>query len=42
MAITIVTIVVRTVLEDKMLKDGLDGYLEYTNRTKYKLIPFIW
>ncbi len=42
MAITIVTIVVRTVLEDKMLKDGLDGYLEYTNKTKYKLIPFIW
>ena len=42
MAITIVTIVVRTVLEDKMLKDGLDRYLEYTNKTKYKLIPFIW
>ena len=42
MAITVVIIFIRTALEDKMLKDGLDGYFEYTNRTKYKLIPFIW
>lgn len=42
MAITVVIIFIRTALEDKMLKDGLDGYLEYANRTKYKLIPFIW
>jgi len=35
-------IFVRTALEDKMLKEGLDGYLEYSNRTKYRLIPFIW
>ena len=42
MAVTSVIIVVRTILEDKMLKDGLAGYLEYTNKTKYKLIPFIW
>ena len=42
MAITVVIIFIRTALEDKMLKDGLDGFFEYTNRTKYKLIPFIW
>lgn len=42
MAITVVIIVIRTVLEDSMLKDGLDGYFEYTKQTKYRLIPFIW
>ena len=42
MTITVVIVIIRTALEDKMLKEGLDGYLEYTNRTKYKLIPFIW
>lgn len=42
MAITVVIIIIRTSLEDRMLKNGLDGYLEYANQTKYKLIPFIW
>lgn len=42
MAITAVIIVIRTGLEDSMLKDGLDGYFEYTKQTKYRLIPFIW
>ncbi|MFR1293975.1 MAG: methyltransferase family protein [Coprobacillus cateniformis] len=42
MVITAVIIVIRTALEDRMLKDGLDGYYEYTKQTKYKLIPFIW
>lgn len=42
MAITVVIIIIRTVLEDRMLKNGLVGYLEYANQTKYKLIPFIW
>lgn len=42
MAITVVIIVVRTALEDSMLKDGLDGYFEYTKQTRYRLIPFIW
>lgn len=42
MTITVVIVIIRTALEDKMLKEGLDGYLEYTGRTKFKLIPFIW
>lgn len=42
MAITVAIIVIRTALEDSMLKDGLDGYFEYTKQTKYRLIPFIW
>ena len=42
MAITAVIIVIQTVLEDSVLKDGLDGYFEYTKQTRYRLIPFIW
>ena len=33
---------IRTYLEDKMLKDELAGYLEYSQKTRYRLIPFIW
>jgi len=42
MVITAVIIVIRTSLEDNLLKDGLDGYFEYTKQTKYRLIPFVW
>ncbi len=42
MAITAVIIIIRTALEDNMLKVGLEGYFEYTKQTKYRLIPFIW
>ena len=42
MGATAVIIVIRTGLEDKMLRNGLDGYLEYTKQTKYRLIPFLW
>lgn len=28
--------------EEKVLEQGLKGYLEYKNKVKYKLIPFIW
>jgi protein-S-isoprenylcysteine O-methyltransferase Ste14 len=40
--IIIVTIWIRTYLEDKMLKNELEGYLDYSKNTKYRLIPFIW
>lgn len=42
MMLTAAIIVVRTVLEDRMLKEGLEGYLEYTRQTTFRLIPFIW
>lgn len=42
MMTTVIVIIIRTALEDRMLKKELDGYLEYANQTKYKLIPFIW
>jgi len=40
--ITTILLIIRTSLEDKTLKNELDGYLEYSNKVKYKLIPFIW
>jgi len=39
---TLVSLVVRTVLEDRMLCRELDGYEEYIQRTRYRLIPRIW
>lgn len=35
-------IIIRTELEDDMLKKGLPGYREYSERVKYRLVPFIW
>ncbi len=34
--------VVRTVLEDKTLLAELDGYQEYAERTRYRLLPGVW
>ncbi|MBQ3531197.1 MAG: isoprenylcysteine carboxylmethyltransferase family protein [Oscillospiraceae bacterium] len=33
---------IRTELEDEMLKKGLPGYKEYSEKVKYRLIPFVW
>ena len=35
-------IFVRTYLEDKMLVQELDGYKEYTTKTRYRIIPQVW
>ena len=35
-------IIIRTELEDEMLKKGLSGYEEYSKKVKYRLIPFVW
>ena len=32
----------RAVLEEETLQKDLPGYDEYMNRTKYRLIPFVW
>lgn len=37
-----VLFVIRTVFEDRMLKRGLEGYTEYSNTVKYRLIPHVW
>ncbi len=28
--------------EEKILKEGLEGYSDYMKRVKYRLIPFVW
>lgn len=35
-------LVLRTAMEDRLLQRELDGYLEYVNQVRYKLIPRIW
>jgi protein-S-isoprenylcysteine O-methyltransferase Ste14 len=37
-----VLLVVRTALEDRTLQDELEGYSEYTQRVRHRLIPCIW
>jgi len=37
-----IIIVVRTYLEDTMLKEKLPGYSEYTRQVRYRLIPGLW
>jgi protein-S-isoprenylcysteine O-methyltransferase Ste14 len=41
-AVVVVTLIVRTVLEDRTLRRELPGYEEYTKRTRYRLLPGIW
>jgi protein-S-isoprenylcysteine O-methyltransferase Ste14 len=41
-SIAIVLLLIRTSLEDKTLINELDGYFEYTRKTRKKLIPFVW
>jgi protein-S-isoprenylcysteine O-methyltransferase Ste14 len=40
--VTAILIVVRTALEDVLLRENLAGYREYAERTRWRLIPFIW
>jgi len=35
-------LVVRTILEDRMLREKLDGYAEYSEQVRYRLIPGAW
>lgn len=38
----IAIIVTRTALEDKTLRTELEGYQAYSEKVRYRLIPFIW
>lgn len=40
--LVIALIVVRTVLEERALRDGLAGYADYTQRVKYRWVPWVW
>jgi protein-S-isoprenylcysteine O-methyltransferase Ste14 len=38
----LITMVVRTALEDRTLQEELPGYKEFTEKTRYRLIPGVW
>ena len=35
-------IILRTALEDRMLRDGLTGYAGYARIVRYRLVPHVW
>lgn len=37
-----ILLITRTYLEDQMLLNELKGYLEYSERTEYRLLPCVW
>jgi len=41
-SISIILFLIRTSLEDKTLKNELKGYLEYSDKTRYRIIPYVW
>jgi protein-S-isoprenylcysteine O-methyltransferase Ste14 len=41
-ALATALLVVRTSLEDRLLKAELSGYVEYARRTRYRLLPGLW
>jgi protein-S-isoprenylcysteine O-methyltransferase Ste14 len=41
-SLSIILLITRTNLEDKTLKDELKGYLEFSNKTRFKIIPYVW
>ena len=34
--------IVKAAVEDRMLREGLEGYREYTERVRYRLLPGVW
>jgi len=34
--------IVKTAAEDRMLREGLEGYREYAERVRYRLLPRVW
>lgn len=39
---TIIILVIRTAMEDRVLQNELEGYREYAGRVRYRLFPGIW
>jgi protein-S-isoprenylcysteine O-methyltransferase Ste14 len=40
--LTALLLVVRTALEDRTLQDELEGYREYAQQTRFRLLPGVW
>ena len=41
-SLSIIVLIIRTSLEDKTLIDELKGYHEYIQKTRYKILPYVW
>jgi protein-S-isoprenylcysteine O-methyltransferase Ste14 len=41
-SLSVILLITRTYLEDRTLKNELNGYLEYSGKTKYKILPYVW
>lgn len=41
-SVSIILLIARTYLEDRTLTRELKGYSEYSQKTRYKLIPYLW
>lgn len=40
--LSIILLTIRTYLEDETLRNELKGYLEYSAKTRFKIIPYVW
>jgi len=40
--VVVALMVVRTMLEDRMIRRELNGYSAYAERTRYRLVPGVW
>ncbi len=40
--LSVILFITRTSLEDKTLKAELPGYPDYSGKTRYKIIPYVW
>ncbi len=40
--VAVLGMVLRTAMEDRTLQADLEGYREYTRRTRYRLLPGVW
>ena len=39
---SLIWIIGRIVVEERMLRDTLPGYSEYVENVPYRLVPFVW
>ena len=40
--LAVISLLIRTYLEDRTLQEELDGYREYTTRVRWRLLPGLW
>jgi protein-S-isoprenylcysteine O-methyltransferase Ste14 len=38
----LITLIARIVVEEKALRNTLPGYIEYMEKVRYRLVPFVW